>query len=99
MLGFILPSLECGGEFGVITTVLSIFALTGGTILCVLSKEMIPEIHSGGRGKVFTYSPLEGFSLMLIFDAFFKKLSCSFRQPIFCIRILQTFLYYYCIFP
>jgi len=35
---------------------------------------ILPSPECGG-GKVFTYFILAGFSLMLIFDAFFKKIN------------------------
>ena len=47
-----------------------ILALAGGTMLYVISEEMIPETHSGEGGRLSTYFLLIGFSLMLIFDAF-----------------------------
>lgn len=47
-----------------------ILALAGGTMLYVISEEMIPETHSDESGKTPTYFLLIGFSLMLIFDAF-----------------------------
>ena len=47
-----------------------ILALAGGTMLYVISEEMIPETHSADSGRLSTYFLLGGFSLILIFDAF-----------------------------
>lgn len=47
-----------------------ILAIAGGTMLYVISEEMIPETHSAESGKLSTYFLLGGFSLILIFDAF-----------------------------
>lgn len=46
------------------------FALSfaGGTMLYVISDEMIPETHSHGSERGATYSLLAGFVLMLAFD-------------------------------
>lgn len=46
------------------------FALSfaGGTMLYVISDEMIPETHSHGNERVATYALLIGFAVMLIFD-------------------------------
>lgn len=46
-----------------------LLALAGGTMLYVVSEEMIPETHSGEGGKLSTYFLLIGFALMLLFDA------------------------------
>ena len=46
-----------------------ILALAGGTMLYVISEEMIPETHSEDSGRLSTYFLLGGFSLILIFDA------------------------------
>ena len=43
-------------------------AFAGGTMLYVISDEMIPETHSHGHERAATYSLLVGFSLMLAFD-------------------------------
>ena len=43
-------------------------AFAGGTMLYVLSDEMIPETHAHGEQRGATYSLLIGFCLMLIFD-------------------------------
>lgn len=53
-----------------ISTAILPFALAfaGGTMLYVVSDEMIPETHAHGYEKGATYSLLAGFSLMLIMD-------------------------------
>ena len=43
-------------------------AFAGGTMLYVISDEMIPETHSHGSERGATYSLLVGFCLMLAFD-------------------------------
>lgn len=43
-------------------------AFAGGTMLYVVSDEMIPETHSDGNKRGVTYSLLIGFCLMLILD-------------------------------
>ncbi len=43
-------------------------AFAGGTMLYVISDEMIPETHSHGSEMGATYSLLAGFCLMLVFD-------------------------------
>ena len=43
-------------------------AFAGGTMLYVISDEMIPETHSHGSEMGATYSLLAGFCLMLLFD-------------------------------
>lgn len=43
-------------------------AFAGGTMLYVISDEMIPETHSHGYEREATYSLLAGFALMLVFD-------------------------------
>ena len=43
-------------------------AFAGGTMLYVISDEMIPETHSHGNERGATYALLAGFALMLIFD-------------------------------
>lgn len=45
-------------------------AFAGGTMLYVVSDDMIPETHSHGNEHASTYSLLIGFTLMLIFDYF-----------------------------
>jgi ZIP family zinc transporter len=59
------------GYFAVsLSTVILPFALAfaGGTMLYVISDEMIPETHAHGSETGATYSLLAGFALMLIFD-------------------------------
>ena len=62
-------------QFGVpkkkaIATVILPFALAfaGGTMLYVISDEMIPETHSHGHEREATYSLLFGFIFMLVID-------------------------------
>ena len=43
-------------------------ALAGGTMLFVISDEMIPETHDHGNERAATYALLAGFCLMLIMD-------------------------------
>ena len=43
-------------------------AFAGGTMLYVISDEMIPETHAHGAERGATYALLAGFSLMLIMD-------------------------------
>lgn len=43
-------------------------AFAGGTMLYVISDEMIPETHAHGSERGATYSLLAGFSLMLLMD-------------------------------
>ena len=43
-------------------------AFAGGTMLYVISDEMIPETHAHGNERAATYSLLVGFSTMLAFD-------------------------------
>lgn len=59
------------GFFAVsISTAVLPFALSfaGGTMLYVISDEMIPETHSHGSERGATYALLVGFSLMLALD-------------------------------
>lgn len=59
------------GYFGItISAAILPFALAfaGGTMLYVISDEMIPETHSHGFEKMATYSLLVGFCAMLILD-------------------------------
>ncbi len=61
------------GYFAVsISSVVLPFALAfaGGTMLYVISDEMIPETHSHGCERGATYSLLAGFTLMLLIDYF-----------------------------
>lgn len=43
-------------------------AFAGGTMLYIISDEMIPETHSHGYERVATYSILVGFMVMLLLD-------------------------------
>ncbi len=43
-------------------------AFAGGTMIYVISDEMIPETHSHGNESGATFSLLAGFCLMLVFD-------------------------------
>lgn len=43
-------------------------AFAGGTMLYVISDEMIPETHAHGAQRGATYALLVGFCLMLVFD-------------------------------
>ena len=45
-------------------------AFAGGTMLYVISDEMIPETHAHGSQRGATWSLLAGFCLMLFFDVF-----------------------------
>ncbi len=59
------------GYFAVhIATFILPFALAfaGGTMLYIISDEMIPETHAHGSERGATYALLFGFCLMLIFD-------------------------------
>ena len=59
------------GYFAVsVATVILPFALAfaGGTMLYVISDEMIPETHSHGEQRGATYALLVGFCVMLISD-------------------------------
>ncbi len=59
------------GYFAVtVSTAILPFALAfaGGTMLYVISDEMIPETHAHGSERGATYALLVGFSLMLAFD-------------------------------
>ena len=61
------------GYFAVsISTAVLPFALAfaGGTMLYVISDEMIPETHAHGNERGATYSLLLGFCVMLTFDYF-----------------------------
>ena len=62
------------GYFAVsISTVILPFALSfaGGTMLYIISDEMIPETHSHGNQRAATYALLVGFCLMLVTDTVF----------------------------
>ena len=59
------------GYFAVtVSTAILPFALAfaGGTMLYVISDEMIPETHAHGSERGATYSLLAGFCLMIAFD-------------------------------
>ena len=59
------------GYFAVsLATVILPFALAfaGGTMLYVISDEMIPETHAHGHQRGATYALLFGFCLMLVTD-------------------------------
>ena len=59
------------GYFAVnVATIILPFALAfaGGTMLYVISDEMIPETHAHGSQRGATYALLIGFCLMLAFD-------------------------------
>lgn len=43
-------------------------AFAGGTMLYVISNEMIPETHAHGNERFATYALLVGFSLMLVLN-------------------------------
>lgn len=43
-------------------------AFAGGTMLYIISDEMIPETHSHGYEQVATYSILAGFMVMMVLD-------------------------------
>ncbi len=45
-------------------------AFAGGTMLYIISDEMIPETHSHGNERASTYSLLVGFCVMLLVDLF-----------------------------
>ncbi len=45
-------------------------AFAGGTMLYVISDEMIPETHAHGSERGATWALLAGFCLMLFFDVF-----------------------------
>ena len=58
------------GYYVGIATVILPFALAfaGGTMLYIVSDEMIPETHSHGTERGATYSLLVGFCVMLVLD-------------------------------
>lgn len=47
-----------------------VLAFAGGTMLYVISDEMIPETHSHGYERLATYSILIGFAVMVLMDVF-----------------------------
>jgi len=46
-------------------------AFAGGTMIYVISDEMIPETHSHGSQRGSTYALLAGFCVMLVMDKLF----------------------------
>ena len=46
-------------------------AFAGGTMLYIISDEMIPETHAHGHERGATFSLLTGFCIMLVCDYFF----------------------------
>jgi ZIP family zinc transporter len=73
MTGFVEVIGTLIGYFAIsISAVILPFALAfaGGTMLYVISDEMIPETHSNGNERAATYALLVGFVIMLIFDFF-----------------------------
>ena len=63
------------GYFAVsVATVILPFALAfaGGTMLYVISDEMIPETHAHGSERGATYALLFGFCLMIVMDVLLK---------------------------
>ena len=61
------------GYFAVsLSTAILPFALSfaGGTMLYVISDEMIPETHSHGNERLATYSLIIGYAVMLALDFF-----------------------------
>lgn len=61
-----------GYFFGNISEVILpvVLSIAGGTMLYVISDEMIPETHSHGNQKWATFALLIGFCVMLVFDFF-----------------------------
>jgi len=72
---------SCTGLIEVAGTLIGYFAVTlsnavlpfalafaGGTMIYVISDEMIPETHTHGSQRGATYALLAGFCLMLAFD-------------------------------
>ena len=56
---------------GISTAILPFcLAFAGGTMLYVISDEMIPETHSHGYERLATYALLLGFLVMLLMDTF-----------------------------
>ncbi|MBQ7344426.1 MAG: ZIP family metal transporter [Clostridia bacterium] len=45
-------------------------AFAGGTMLYIISDEIIPDTHADGAENGATYALLAGFSLILLFDSF-----------------------------
>ena len=60
-------------EVSVASAILSFaLAIAGGTMLYVISDEMIPEIHAHGDESGATYALLAGFCVMLVSDVLLK---------------------------
>lgn len=63
------------GYFSVsVSTAILPFALSfaGGTMLYIISDEMIPETHAHGNERASTYALLVGFCVMLLTDTIFS---------------------------
>jgi ZIP family zinc transporter len=59
------------GAVSIATAILPFaLAFAGGTMIYVVSDEMIPETHSHGYERMATYSLILGFITMLIMDYF-----------------------------
>ncbi len=64
-----LGTLICYFAVSIATAILPFaLAFAGGTMLYVISDEMIPETHAHGAQRGATYSLLIGFCLMLVMD-------------------------------
>ena len=63
LLGFFLGGIEAVLPFAL--------AFAGGTMLYIISDEMIPETHAHGSERGATYALLVGFCVMLVCDVFF----------------------------
>ncbi len=73
MTGFVEVVGTLLGYFAVtVSAVILPFALAfaGGTMLYIISDEMIPETHAHGNERGATYALLTGFCLMLVVDFF-----------------------------
>ena len=81
MFAFVLAAALMTGVVEVIGTLIGFFAVSlstailpfalafaGGTMLYVISDEMIPETHAHGSQRGATYALLVGFCVMLISD-------------------------------
>ena len=64
VLGLILPSLEYGGEFGILVTVVGIFA--GALALNVIDK-IVPHLHKMVGNDIESHSKSDGLSKVLLF--------------------------------
>ena len=66
---FLGPCLVFSALTGISSAVLPFaLAFAGGTMLYIVSDEMIPETHAHGNERAATYSLLAGFAVMLVFD-------------------------------